>query len=53
MELGVEKEEFCNVVGFPAFVDVYVDRIAFPSTQELDVVSGDAVTICSDSSAFP
>jgi hypothetical protein len=33
MELGVEKEEFCNVVGFSAFVDVDVDCIAFPSTQ--------------------
>ena len=51
-ELGVEVEEFLNIIRFLTFVNIDIDCVAFPTSEELDVVFGDAVAVCSDSSAF-
>jgi hypothetical protein len=37
--MGVEVENFVNVVGLLTFVDVHIDCIAFPSSQELNVMT--------------
>ncbi len=51
-ELRVEKEDFLNMIRFLMFIDVDIDGIAFPPSQELDVVLGDAVAIGYDCSFF-
>jgi hypothetical protein len=38
-ELGIEEEEASNVFWPSSFIDVDIDCIAFPSTQQLDMVT--------------
>ena len=52
-ELGVETEDFLNMIRFLTFVDVDVHGIAFPPSQQLDVVLGDAVAVGCDCRSFP
>ena len=48
----VKKEDFLNMIRFLTFVDVDVDCIALPSSQELDVMFRDAVDIGCHCSSF-
>jgi len=52
-ELGVEMEDFLNMIRFLTFIDVDVHGIAFPLSQQLDVVLGDAVAVGCDCRSFP
>ena len=52
-ELRVEKEDFLNMIRFFTFIDVDVYGVAFPASQELDVVFGYSVAISCDCSSFP
>ena len=36
-KLGVESKDFSNVVRLLAFINVDIDDVAFPMSQELDV----------------
>ena len=38
-ELGVAMEDFLNMIRFLAFVNVNIYGVAFPASQELDVMS--------------
>ena len=51
-ELGVKVENFLDIIRFLTFVNIGVYGVAFPASQKLDVMSGDAVTICSDRRAL-
>ena len=44
-ELRVEKEDSLNMIRFLTFIDVDIHGIAFPPSQELDVMLGDAVVV--------
>ena len=51
-ELGVEPEDFLDMIGLLTFVNVHVYSVALPPSKQFDIVPRDAVAIGSDSGAF-